>query len=116
MSTVWVSTVRRLIAIEQTLATYLEPTPACDLTPRQAHVLAALYAEDKQNPSALARDVALPPTSLTPLVDSLANAGFIRREPDPYDRRAVLVCLTPSGEALRSHITHALQKIEEAYS
>jgi DNA-binding MarR family transcriptional regulator len=35
--------------------------------------------------------------SMTALVGSLEQAGLVRRDPDPSDRRAVLVSLTPSG-------------------
>jgi DNA-binding MarR family transcriptional regulator len=34
---------------------------------------------------------------MTNRVDQLAKAGLVRREPDPQDRRGVLVTLTPAG-------------------
>jgi DNA-binding MarR family transcriptional regulator len=34
---------------------------------------------------------------MTNRVDRLAAAGLVRREPDPQDRRGVLVTLTPAG-------------------
>ncbi|MDP4015281.1 MAG: MarR family transcriptional regulator [Candidatus Nanopelagicales bacterium] len=37
------------------------------------------------------------PTSVTNAVDRLEKDGFVRRDPHPSDRRAVLVSLTPSG-------------------
>ena len=37
--------------------------------------------------------------SMTALVGSLELAGLVRRDPDPSDRRAVLVTLTPDGLA-----------------
>ena len=36
---------------------------------------------------------------MTNRVDRLAAAGLVRREPDPQDRRGVLVTLTPAGRA-----------------
>jgi DNA-binding MarR family transcriptional regulator len=36
---------------------------------------------------------------MTNRVDRLAEAGLVRREPDPQDRRGVLVTLTTSGRA-----------------
>ncbi|MBR7836707.1 MarR family transcriptional regulator [Actinospica durhamensis] len=35
--------------------------------------------------------------SMTALIGSLEQAGLVRRAPDPTDRRAVLVTLTPAG-------------------
>lgn len=37
--------------------------------------------------------------SMTALVGSLEQAGLVQRDPDPTDRRAVLVSLTPSGRS-----------------
>ena len=34
---------------------------------------------------------------MTNRVDQLAEAGLVRREPDPQDRRGVLVTLTAAG-------------------
>jgi len=36
--------------------------------------------------------------STTVLVDRLEAAGFVRREPNPADRRSVTIALTPAGE------------------
>ena len=35
--------------------------------------------------------------TMTNRIDRLADKGFVRREPDPSDRRGVLVVLTPEG-------------------
>jgi DNA-binding MarR family transcriptional regulator len=50
----------------------------------------------------LAREVVLSPTGMSRLVDRVEAAGYVRREPDPRDRRALQVALTDEGvEALR---------------
>ena len=36
---------------------------------------------------------------MTNRIDQLAKAGLVRREPDPQDKRGVLVVLTPVGTA-----------------
>lgn len=38
------------------------------------------------------------------IVDALVGRGLLRREPDPADRRAVIVSLTPEGNAVVERI------------
>ena len=45
----------------------------------------------------LARAVVLSRSGLTRLVDRLENAGLLRREPDPSDRRGAFAVLTDEG-------------------
>jgi len=44
-----------------------------------------------QTPSAIARHVRLTPAAVTALIDRLEKRGFVRRKPDPTDRRKVYV-------------------------
>src|SRR5215208_7951541 len=48
----------------------------------------------------LADAVVLSPTAMSRFVDRLASAGYVRREPDPDDRRALQVTITDEGRAL----------------
>ena len=50
-------------------------------------------------PGALLRATLVTSGTMTNRVDRLAEAGLVRREPDPQDRRGVLVTLTTSGRA-----------------
>lgn len=45
----------------------------------------------------LAREVVLSPTAMSRFVDRVEAAGYVRREPDPDDRRALKVALTDAG-------------------
>jgi len=47
----------------------------------------------------LAREVVLSRSGLTRLVDRLAAAGLLCRQPDPSDRRGAFAALTPEGLA-----------------
>lgn len=50
----------------------------------------------------LADEVVLSPTAMSRFVDRVEQAGCVRREPDPDDRRALQVTLTDEGiELLR---------------
>jgi DNA-binding MarR family transcriptional regulator len=48
----------------------------------------------------LAREVVLSPTAMSRFVDRVEAAGYVRREPDPADRRALQVTLTDEGVGL----------------
>lgn len=52
----------------------------------------------------LARAVVLSRSGLTRLVDRLEKAGFLRREPDPVDRRGSFAVLTEEGAAMRERM------------
>ena len=48
----------------------------------------------------LADEVVLSPTAMSRFVDRVEAAGYVRREPDPDDRRALQVTLTDEGVEL----------------
>ena len=45
----------------------------------------------------LAREVVFSPTAMSRFVDRAEKAGYVRRDPDPADRRALQVTLTDGG-------------------
>ncbi|TCC57557.1 MarR family transcriptional regulator [Kribbella pittospori] len=47
--------------------------------------------------SELATQLGIVPRSATSVVDDMESAGLVARQPDPGDRRATLVTLTPAG-------------------
>lgn len=54
--------------------------------------------ETRLSPSVLAEQIVCTTGAMTKLVDRLQRAGFVEREPDPKDRRGVLVRLLPAGD------------------
>lgn len=56
--------------------------------------------------SELADVLDLQPISLTRLLDRLAANGFIERRPDPNDRRANRLYLTPAARPLIEELSH----------
>lgn len=48
--------------------------------------------------SALARGANMSPQAMGELVDELEELGYVERQPDPTDRRAKLIMLTPRGQ------------------
>jgi len=62
-------------------------------------LLWALYRrpERRLRVNELAREVVLSPTAMSRFVDRVEAAGYVRREPDPADRRALQVAITDEG-------------------
>ncbi len=55
-----------------------------------------------RTPAELAEMAGVTRATMTGLVDTLERDGFVRREPDPYDRRMMSVSLTPAGQEFLS--------------
>jgi DNA-binding MarR family transcriptional regulator len=65
-------------------------------------------------PGALLRATLVTSGTMTNRVDRLAEAGLVRREPDPQDRRGVLVTLSEAGRARVDAALDDLVKGEQA--
>ncbi|MFF0344645.1 MarR family winged helix-turn-helix transcriptional regulator [Kribbella sp. NPDC004875] len=71
------------------------------VTHGQFRVLRTLdNAEQTLRLSELAARLGIVPRSATSVVDDLESAGLVARQPDPHDRRATLVDLTPDGRQI----------------
>jgi DNA-binding MarR family transcriptional regulator len=51
---------------------------------------------------------------MTLTLDRLEAAGWVRRQPDPDDRRRIVVVLTPAGLSISTRVSQALRRWEEA--
>jgi DNA-binding MarR family transcriptional regulator len=65
-------------------------------------LLWALYSQPDRalRVNQLAREVVLSPTAMSRFVDRVEAAGYVRREPDPSDRRALRIVITDAGVEL----------------
>ena len=52
--------------------------------------------------------------TMTSVLDTLERNGYVRRQPDPADRRRVLVDITPAAQALLDHVLPAVQQLVTA--
>jgi DNA-binding MarR family transcriptional regulator len=64
-------------------------------------VLCVLWEDDDQTIGAIAARLDLEPSTITPLVKRLEQAGNVVRQRNPADERQVKVMLTDRGRAVR---------------
>ncbi|WP_426511372.1 MarR family winged helix-turn-helix transcriptional regulator [Dactylosporangium sp. McL0621] len=67
------------------------------ITPGQGRAFMVLVRHGTMRLSELADHLRIAPRSTTEVVDGLQERGLVERLPDPADRRATLVRLTPAG-------------------
>jgi DNA-binding MarR family transcriptional regulator len=65
----------------------------------------------------LAREVVLSPTAMSRFVDRLERDGYVRREADPGDRRALQITITDAGRDLLRRMWPVYERgIEEHFA
>lgn len=79
---------------------HVEALAEWDITPAQARALRVLAGADPMRPSALAEALRIAPRSATEVADALEERGWLRRDPDPTDRRATRLVPTEDGRRL----------------
>ncbi len=90
-----------LIAAARRLRRYsaaaLEPL---GIAPHHARALRIVVQDGPMRLGELAEALRVAPRSVTDVVDALESSGWAVREPDPGDRRAIVVRATTAGEQL----------------
>lgn len=71
-----------------------------NLTPPQFQTLRLLWKQDRQPFKDLAASLGCTRPTMTGIVDTLEKNGLVTRQPNPDDRRSLLVTLTEKGLAL----------------
>ena len=88
-----------------------------DLTYQQYNVLRLIDTLGEQPQAEVARRLMVTAPVVTRLASTLAEAGLVERRPDPGDRRAVLLWLTPRGRrrarAMRRDLLEAARELLE---
>jgi DNA-binding MarR family transcriptional regulator len=72
------------------------------LTYPQYLVMCVLWEDDEQTIGGIATRLDLEPSTITPLVKRLEQAGHLVRQRNPADERQVNVTLTDQGRAVRA--------------
>jgi DNA-binding MarR family transcriptional regulator len=94
----WEAALDRVLALTMLLSQDSATSLArMGLTEARAHLLWVVRAQGPSTQRALASALHVTPRAITALVDSLAETGFVTREPCPADRRATLVTFTELG-------------------
>lgn len=68
------------------------------VTPAQIIMLMSIHHHGQCKLRTLARERNISPPTVTGLIDRLVRDGYVRKAPDPEDRRATMVSLNKKGE------------------
>ena len=107
-----IAVIGRISRLSREIERRLEPVyTASGLEPGWYDVLATLRRAGppyRLRPTDFAASLMLTSSGTTKRLDRLEAAGHITREPDPSDRRGVLIALTPKGRRLidRASVKH----------
>lgn len=115
MKSVWVKGWKQLRDMEDHVMQMAEGTTLEEMPLIHIHILDALYEQDGQHASSLAKAVERQATSFTPILDKLEKRGLICRAADPDDRRAVFIHLTNDGKALKADVARVMDSLKAAY-
>lgn len=102
----WLDATLTINRIESALAQQLQGTVLDGINPRMLRTLLELAREDRRHASELAQAIGMAPTGFTQTLDKLATLGYLTRQNDPHDRRAVFIVLTEQGRQIR-HVIEA---------
>lgn len=107
---IWCNLDVALRNVDQYFRQYISPA---ELTVIEWYILRSLYENDGQHASALARAVGRAATSFTPNLDKLQNKGYVERQADKHDRRAVRIHLTRKGHEIREEVLQSVKELDE---
>jgi DNA-binding MarR family transcriptional regulator len=84
------------------------------ITQGEGHILSHLAASGDTSIAELHRALAHRRSTLTSILDRLAERRFITRESDPKDRRSFIVRLSKKGKTVAREVHRELARIEES--
>ena len=83
------------------------------ITPVQHLILAALSEADFLSPAEISDWIAMDSATLSGVLDRMAEAGLIKKEGNPEDRRSIRVSLTPRAKRMRVDLAEQRKAINE---
>ena len=95
------------------VAIFMEETAGFDTTPVQFAILHALIDAPGEDQITLANRIAFDPATFGSVIARLEVKGFVKREPDPDDRRRKLLWTTPAGEKVAMKMKPAVSLAQQ---
>ena len=86
-----------------------------ELNSAQGRILFVLWERDGIPITELAQATMLSKSTLTSMLDRLEEAGHLRREPNPEDRRVALIALTERNRLLRDRYDQVSGEMTELF-
>jgi len=83
------------------------------LTSGEARTLAYVARYPASRQTALAAQMNVEPMTLVTFLDKLESRGLVSREPDPMDRRAKIVQLSPDAQPTLEQVRGITRKVQE---
>lgn len=88
-----------------------------NVTVSQFGAMEALYHIGPLNQRSIGEKILKSGGNITMVIDNLEKSGYVKREKDPTDKRAVLICLTSKGEQfIEEFFPKHLEKIKKEFS
>jgi len=81
-----------------------------NISSAQMIMLVSIHDHGQCKLKTLAKERGISPPTATGLIDRLTRAGYVKRGPDPEDRRVVMVSLTKKGENLVQNFLSTVRK------
>lgn len=74
------------------------------LTYMSLYILETIYATQDCTQARISEQTVYAKQTVNMVIDSFQNRGWVRRDPNPNDRRSKLIRLTPAGKAVAQQI------------
>ena len=94
----------------------LDLEKSCDgwgVSPSEGHLLSYLNSYAPCSIAEILRVFGTKPSTMTSMLERLADQGLLRRDTDPEDRRSFIITLTPKGKKLASRINATVRELED---
>lgn len=95
------------------VAIFMEETAGFDATPVQFAILNALMDDPGEDQITLSGRVAFDPATFGSVIGRLESKGWVRRAPDPGDRRRKLLWATAEGEKVALQMKRAVSRAQQ---
>lgn len=86
-----------------------------DFNGPQGRILFVLWQADNLPIRDLSQKTSLAKTSLTSMLDRMEDKGYLKRVPDPSDRRLIRIVLTEKAKAMRDRYQFVSNQMNEIF-